>query len=120
MVEQLYFGGGMPTVLSNEQLSGIINDIQKNFNLIKAGELCIEIDSRQITKLSMPALKAIGFNCAIIGVQDFDQLVQRSIHRMQTKDATLRAIRDAQQADFKTIRIELIYGLPKQDYLNRT
>jgi len=114
LVEQLYFGGGTPTFLSNAQLGGIINDIQKNFNLIKAGELCIEIDSRQITKLSMPALKAIGFNCAIIGVQDFDQSVQRSIHRIQTEDATLRAIRDAQQAGFKTIRIELIYGLPKQ------
>lgn len=114
VVEQLYFGGGTPTFLSNTQLSVIINDIRENFNLMKTGEFCIEIDSRQIAKLSMPALKEIGFNCAIIGVQDFDQLMQQSVHHIQTEDATLCAIRDAQQAGFKTIRIELIYGLPKQ------
>ena len=114
-VEQLYFGGGTPTFLSNTQLSNIMNEIQQNFNLIKEGEFCIEIDSRQMTNLSMQALKEIGFNCAIIGIQDFDQRVQQSIHRIQTEDVTLSAIRNAQQAGFKSIRIELIYGLPKQD-----
>ena len=62
----------------------------------------------------MPALNEMGFNCAIIGVQDFEQVVQQSIQRLQTEDTTLRAIRNAQQAGFKTVRIELIYGLPKQ------
>ncbi len=113
-VEQLYFGGGTPTLLSKLQLTSIINAIQENFNLIKDGELYIEIDSRQIAKLSMFQLKEIGFNSAIIGVQDFDQSVQQSVHRFQTEDITLCAIRDAQHAGFKTIRVELIYGLPKQ------
>lgn len=114
-VEQLYFGGGTPTFLSNIQLKSIMNEIQQNFNLIKEGEFCIEIDSRQITNVSMQALKEMGFNCAIIGVQDFDQRVQQSIHRIQTEDVTLRAILNAQQAGFKSIRIELTYGLPKQN-----
>lgn len=115
-VEQLYFGGGTPTFLNDTQLSGIVKVIQQNFNLVKEGEFCIEIDPRQITNLSMmQALKEMGFNCAIMGVQDFDRSVQRSIHRMQTEDMTLRAIRDAQQAGFNTVRIDLIYGLPQQD-----
>ncbi len=114
-VEQLYFGGGTPTFLSDIQLSNIMNEIQQNFNLIKGGEFCIEIDSRQMTHLSMLALKEMGFNCAIIGVQDFDELVQQSIHRIQAEDATLRTIHNAQQAGFKSIRIEMTYGLPKQN-----
>lgn len=114
-VEQLYFGGGTPTFLNNIQLSRIMHEIQQNFNLIKEGEFRIEIDSRQMTNVSMQALTEMGFNCAIIGVQDFDERVQQSIHRIQSEDVTLRAIRDAQQTGFKSIRIELTYGLPKQN-----
>lgn len=115
-VEQLYFGGGTPTFLNDAQLSGIVREIQQNFNLVKDGEFCIEIDPRQITDPArMHALREMGFNCAIMGVQDFDQSVQRTIHRMQTEDMTLCAIRDAQQAGFKTVRADLIYGLPQQD-----
>ncbi len=113
-VEQLYFWGGTPTFLSDTQLNRIMQEIRQNFNLIKEGKYCIEIDPRQIINPSMPALKEMGFNCAIIGVQDFEQVVQQSIQRLQTEDTTLRAIRNAQQAGFKTVRIELIYGLPKQ------
>ena len=113
-VEQLYFGGGTPTLLSATQLSDIMKEIRQNFNLVEEGEYCIEIDSRQITHVSLQSLKEMGFNCAIIGVQDFDHQVQQSIQRLQTEDTTLCAIRNAQHAGFKTVRIELIYGLPKQ------
>ncbi|MBS0497271.1 MAG: oxygen-independent coproporphyrinogen III oxidase [Proteobacteria bacterium] len=113
-LEQLYFGGGTPTLLNEAQLSNILQEIQQNFNLMKDGEFTIEVDSRQMPHWSMRALKEIGFNCVIIGVQDFDHDVQQSIHRAQTEDVTLSAICNAQQAGFKTIRTELIYGLPAQ------
>ncbi|MDP3282054.1 MAG: oxygen-independent coproporphyrinogen III oxidase [Nitrosomonas sp.] len=113
-VEQLYLGGGTPTLLSDTQLSDIMKEIRQNFNLVEEGEYCIEIDSRQITQVSLQSLNEMGFNCAIIGVQDFDHLVQQSIQRLQTEDTTLCAIHNAQHAGFKTVRIELIYGLPKQ------
>lgn len=114
-VEQLYFGGGTPTLLSDVQLSDIMKEIRQNFFLVEDGEYCIEIDSRHITDHSMQELKELGFNCTIIGVQDFDQQVQESIQRLQTEEITLRTIGNAQQAGFKSIGIELIYGLPKQN-----
>lgn len=113
-LEQLYFGGGTPTLLGEAQLSNILQEIQQNFNLMKDGEFTIEVDPRQMPHLSMQALKEMGFNCVIMGVQDFDHDVQQSIHRVQTEDVTLNAICDAQQAGFKTIRTELMYGLPAQ------
>ena len=113
-LEQLYFGGGTPTLLNETQLKNILQEIQQNFNLMKDGEFTIEVDSRQMSRLSMQALREMGFNCVIMGVQDFDHDVQQSIHRAQTEDVTLNAICDAQQAGFKTIRTELMYGLPAQ------
>ncbi len=113
-VEQLYMGGGIPTFLNHSQLNSVMNEIQQNFNLIKEGEFCIEIDSSQINNHSMAALIEMGFNCAIIGVQDFDHQVPQSIRCIQTEETTLRTIFSAQQAGFKSIKIELTYGLPKQ------
>lgn len=43
-----------------------------------------------------------------------EQIVQKSIHRIQTEFETLHAIHDASQAGFKTVRVELIFGLPNQ------
>jgi oxygen-independent coproporphyrinogen-3 oxidase len=113
-LERLYLGGGTPTLLNDTQLSSILKEIRQNFNLMKDGEFSIEVDPRQMLHLSMQALKEIGFNRVIIGVQDFDHEVQHCIHRVQTEDVTLRAICNAQQAGFKTIRTELVYGLPAQ------
>lgn len=114
-INQLHFGGGTPTLLSTTQLSDIMAEIRRNFNLSREGEFCIEVDPRQTTHAPLNTLREIGFNCAIISVQDFDWQVQQAIHRIQTEDDTIRTIQIAQQVGFKTIRIELTYGLPKQN-----
>lgn len=114
-VEQIYFGGGTPTILSVDQLYRVMNEINQYFSPIKNGDYVIEVDSRLATGDSILALKEIGFNCITLGVQDFDNEVQQAIHRNQNAEDTLRVIYDAQQADFKSVNIELVYGLPKQN-----
>ncbi len=114
IVEQVYVGGA-PNYLSDNQLNSVLHEIQKKFTLMKGGKLCIEMDSRQVTKSSLQALREMGFNCAVIGVQDFDQGIQQPLHDSLIEANTLCAIRNAHQAGFKTIKIELFYGLPKQN-----
>ncbi|TXI19677.1 MAG: oxygen-independent coproporphyrinogen III oxidase [Nitrosomonas sp.] len=114
IVEQLYFGGA-PVLFNHAQLNSIIRTIDQNFNLMKDGKYCIEIDSRQISKHFVPALREMGFNFIVIVVQDFDQHMHRSARNSQIKNKALLAIRDAHHSGFKTIRIELFYGLPNQD-----
>lgn len=114
MVEQLYFGDA-PVLFNHAQLDSIIHTIGQNFNLMKDGKFCIEIDSRQISKHFLPALREMGFNFIVIVVQDFDRSMHRSIRNTQIENKALHAIRDAYHSGFKTIRIELFYGLPKQD-----
>ncbi|MDP1559182.1 MAG: oxygen-independent coproporphyrinogen III oxidase [Nitrosomonas sp.] len=114
LVEQVHFGGGTPTLLSDNQLRSVMSEIKQNFNLIKDGDYSVEIDPRQVTNKSIVALKKMGFNCAILGVQDFDHEVQQAIHRFQNEEDTLRVIQAAQYEGFRSINIELVYGLPKQ------
>lgn len=113
-VEQIYFGGGTPTLFNEHELRCVTDGIHRHFNLSADGEYSIEIDPRQITSQTMAALKEMGFNAIIIEVQDFDYEVQRAIHRIQPESKTLSTIQAAQQEKFQSIATRLIYGLPKQ------
>jgi oxygen-independent coproporphyrinogen-3 oxidase len=62
----------------------------------------------------MAALAAIGFNRASFGVQDFDPVVQAAVNRVQSVEETLAVMQAARAAGFRSLNIDLIYGLPKQ------
>ncbi len=114
-VEQLHFGGGIPSYLTDGQLGSIMHEIRQHFNLAQNGTYFIEIDPRQVARTPLKTYSDMGFNSVVIGVQDFAQKVQQAIHRFQSEQDTLHVIQAAQQEEFKSVRIELIYGLPKQD-----
>jgi oxygen-independent coproporphyrinogen III oxidase len=78
------------------------------------GEFSIEIDPRTVDPGRVHSLRAQGFNRISLGVQDFDEDVQKAVNRIQPEELTLRAISAARDARFKSISIDLIYGLPKQ------
>lgn len=114
VVEQLHFGGGTPTFLSDDELAQVMEAIRKNFTLIEDGEYSIEIDPRKVSDETIVLLGRAGFNRISIGVQDFDDDVQRAVNRIQSEEETLGIIKAARANGFKSVSIDLIYGLPKQ------
>lgn len=116
VVTQLHWGGGTPTFLSDDQLRELMRAIRDNFTLLNddSGEYSIEIDPRELRPYSMVVLRGIGFNRISLGVQDFDPDVQKAIHRVQPEEVTLRALADARDLDFRSVNIDLMYGLPLQ------
>jgi len=115
-VEQLHFGGGTPTYLSNEQLSELMDVIEENFNLHEDdhGEYSIEIDPRSVDEHTIHLLRLLGFNRISFGVQDFDPDVQKAVNRIQSFEQSRDVINAARAAEFFSINIDLIYGLPLQ------
>ncbi len=113
-VEQLHWGGGTPTFLSDEQMRALMGKIGEHFHLVEDGEYSIEIDPRKVTEETITTLASIGFNRISLGVQDFDPEVQLAVNRIQTEEETMRVINAARREGFKSISIDLIYGLPKQ------
>ena len=77
-------------------------------------DFSIEIDPRTVEPGSLEQLRRLGFNRVSLGVQDFDPQVQVAVHRVQPKEQTLEIIEAAKQAEFKSINLDLMYGLPKQ------
>lgn len=113
-VEQLHWGGGTPTFLSDDEMRALMGKIGEYFNLVENGEYSIEIDPRKVNDETVALLAGIGFNRISLGVQDFDPQVQLAVNRIQTEEETLRVIRAARREGFKSVSIDLIYGLPKQ------
>lgn len=115
VVSQMHFGGGTPTFFSPEQLEDLISKIKETFpNFDKNAEISCEVDPRYFTKEHMDVLKAGGFNRLSFGVQDLDETVQKTIHRIQPFELTKNVIDIARVAGIKSINTDLIYGLPHQ------
>ncbi|WP_442108869.1 oxygen-independent coproporphyrinogen III oxidase [Pseudomonas sp. NUPR-001] len=115
-VEQLHFGGGTPTFLSHVELRQLMAHLRQHFNLLDddSGDYGIEIDPREADWPTMGLLRELGFNRVSLGVQDLDPAVQRAINRLQTLEQTRAIIDAARTLQFRSINLDLIYGLPKQ------
>ncbi len=115
-VEQLHLGGGTPTYLSDAQMDVLMAHLRNCFEFAgdDEGEYSIEIDPRTVDPERIRSLRRQGFNRVSLGVQDFDPEVQKAVNRIQPDALTLDAIAAARAAGFRSISIDLIYGLPKQ------
>jgi oxygen-independent coproporphyrinogen-3 oxidase len=115
-VQQLHFGGGTPTFLAHDQLRALMDKLRASFHLRDddVGDYSIEIDPREADWATMGLLRELGFNRVSFGVQDLDLDVQRAVNRLQTPEQTQTVMDAARALQYRSINIDLIYGLPKQ------
>jgi oxygen-independent coproporphyrinogen III oxidase len=113
-VEQMHWGGGTPTYLTPEQAEEIFTHIKSRFAFSDNPEISIEIDPRVTSREHCRTLRRVGFNRVSMGIQDFDPLVQKTIHRVQPFEDTRALYEYCRELGFESINIDLIYGLPHQ------
>lgn len=115
-VEQLHWGGGTPTFLGDEQMRELMGVTRQHFPFANddEGEYSIEIDPREVRPETIAMLREVGFNRMSLGVQDFDARVQKAVNRIQSEEQTLAALQAARDSGFRSVSIDLIYGLPFQ------
>jgi oxygen-independent coproporphyrinogen-3 oxidase len=115
-VEQLHWGGGTPTFISRDQMRGLMGTTRRWFDMAgdEEGEYSVEIDPREADAGTVALLRGLGFNRMSLGVQDFDPRVQKAVNRLQTEAETLAVLEAARSEGFRSISIDLIYGLPLQ------
>ena len=116
-VTQLHFGGGTPTFLNDEQIRALMSKLRGRFQFVAddIAEYSIEMDPRECTPETVKTLRDVGFNRMSMGVQDFDPIVQKAVNRIQSEEVTLNVLNDARQEGFKSMNIDLMYGLPHQN-----
>jgi oxygen-independent coproporphyrinogen III oxidase len=116
VVTQLHWGGGTPTFISHAEMRELVAKTRQYFKLLDddSGEYSIEIDPREAKGDTIKLLRELGFNRMSLGVQDFEPAVQKAVNRIQSKAETLQVLQAARDEGFRSISIDLIYGLPFQ------
>ena len=111
---KMHWGGGTPTFLAEADCERLVAKLRSTFDFAPQGEYAIEIDPRRADPARIEHLAGLGFNRLSIGVQDFDPLVQRAVNRIQSYEQTRAVIDAGRRHGFRSINMDLIFGLPKQ------
>ena len=114
---EIHFGGGTPTFLNPQQLQRVVQMIVSRFDTQEEGEWAFEADPRVTTTEQLEVLYELGFRRVSFGVQDLDQTVQRAINRNQTAEQSWQTFKTARSLGYKSINLDLVYGLPLQTKL---
>ncbi len=114
VVSQLHFGGGTPTFFTDDQLTAVMAMLRRSFSLAQGGEYSIEVDPRTVDESRLAVIAGLGFNRLSFGVQDFDPVVQKAVHRIQPAEQVFALVAAARKIGFESINTDLIYGLPHQ------
>jgi oxygen-independent coproporphyrinogen III oxidase len=113
-VIQVHWGGGTPTWLSPDELVLLHEGTASRFELLPEREQSIEVDPRVTTPEQLAALRECGLNRISMGVQDFNPVVQRAIHRVQSVEQTAAVVNASRRLGIEGINADLVYGLPHQ------
>ena len=116
-IETIYFGGGTPSLLTNEELSMLINEVYNNFNVIDNPEITLEanpddlLSVRAQSRTIFEDYKAIGINRLSIGIQSFFEDDLQNMNRAHNSEEAKECLSMATRY-FNNITIDLIYGIP--------
>nr|WP_321251201.1 oxygen-independent coproporphyrinogen III oxidase [uncultured Ruegeria sp.] len=113
-LSRLHWGGGTPTLLNADLMRDLAARILDIVPLGPDAEFSVEIDPNEIDEARLDALAEGGMNRASIGVQDFDDEIQKTIGRIQSYDTTRKAIDMIRARGITSLNADILYGLPHQ------
>ena len=112
--DTIFFGGGTPSVLTENQLENILNTLYENFNIDKKVEITLECNPGEITFEKLTHFRKIGINRLSIGFQSFSEKNLKFLGRLHSSKQSISTFNHARKAGFDNINIDLIYDIPKQ------
>ncbi len=113
-IKHLHWGGGTPTILTPSDFVRVTERLRAALGAASIEQIAVEIDPRTLTPDYISALRDAAVTRASLGVQDFDERVQRSVRRLQSFAQTERAVHWLRSAGIVSINLDLMYGLPYQ------
>ena len=113
--DTVYIGGGTPTVLSVEQLKGVLRSVYKYWRWVDNAEITLEANPGTLDIDKLRDIRDLGINRISLGVQSFNDRVLKALYRDHTSDETVEAFNLARKAGFENINIDLIFGAPGGD-----
>jgi len=113
-LSRFHWGGGTPTLMNGDMISELAGTVLDMIPMAKGGEFSVEIDPNEIDESRIKALADAGMNRASIGVQDFDEEIQKVIGRIQSYELTKDAADMIRAHGINSLNADILYGLPHQ------
>lgn len=111
-IETIYFGGGTPSTLTMEQLQRICGTIYSIYPIAANPEITIECNPDDLTPHFLAQLRELPFNRISMGVQSFNDAQLRRLGRRHSAEGAREAVKNAREAGYTNISIDLIFALP--------
>ncbi|MBD0850165.1 oxygen-independent coproporphyrinogen III oxidase [Maribacter arenosus] len=114
IIKEMHLGGGTPTFFSPQNLTRLINGIFRWAEKAPEYEFSFEGHPNNTTKEHLQALYDVGFRRVSYGVQDYNEKVQKAIHRVQPYENVKTVTEAAREIGYTSVGHDLIFGLPHQ------
>ncbi len=111
-VGTIYLGGGTPSVLTMDELNGIMDHLHRNFRVEQDAEITMEANPDDLSAEYLRELKQSGFNRLSIGIQSFSDGDLQRMNRRHSAVQAVHSVLEAASSGFSSVSIDLIYGLP--------
>ncbi len=111
-IDTIYFGGGTPSLLSIDELSGILEAIHNKFQVAEGAEITLEANPDDINKSILKQWLAVGVNRLSLGIQSFKEEELKWMNRAHNATESLLSINEIQDAGFDNFSVDLIFGSP--------
>ena len=112
--DTIFFGGGTPSVLSENQLDKIWNALFNHYDFDQNIEITLECNPGEISFEKLSNFRKIGVNRLSIGFQSFNDKYLKFLGRLHSSEQSISTFNSARKAGFDNINIDLIYDIPKQ------
>lgn len=112
-ISTIYFGGGTPSLLSENHLGKLFDSINSNFNVNSGAEITLESNPDDLSKDKLEILNRVGVNRLSIGIQSFIERDLKQMNRAHSVTEADSSVKRAQDMGFENITIDLMYGLPR-------
>jgi oxygen-independent coproporphyrinogen-3 oxidase len=112
VIETIYFGGGTPSLMHNEDIQKIINEIYLRWEVMQDAEITLEANPDDLNDNALAAWKNSGINRLSIGIQSLYDDELSWMNRAHNGEEALNALGKARQAGFRQLTADFIYGSP--------
>lgn len=110
----IFFGGGTPSLLEPNNINEVLMFIKSNFSLDAKAEITLETNPGTVDNKKLNKFRDTGINRISIGVQSFNDNDLKFLTRIHDKQTAVDTIKNADEAGFENINIDLIFSIPRQ------
>ncbi|QSE98333.1 radical SAM family heme chaperone HemW [Fulvivirga lutea] len=115
-VKTIYFGGGTPSMLNENELNAILSVIHSTFDTSSCEEITLEANPDDLSMSQLAMLHQVGVNRLSIGMQSFDDNVLKFLNRAHSSKESVQVLADLTKSGFKNVSVDLIYGIPDRSH----